>query len=188
MNHSSDFAYIIGIAIGDGNISNPNGRAYRLRISCDAKYPKIIENVKSSLQKVFPKNKISIIPKKKTSFDISVYNKNINSIFGWKLENGKKYQQKIIIPDWINTDINFIKSFIKGLFESDGSIYFDRKYLMINYVSYNVEIVNYLFIQIKKIKFSPTISKFREKNGIKYTLRISKNTKEFIKYFNIIKK
>jgi DNA-binding transcriptional regulator WhiA len=32
-------SYIIGLALGDGNLSNPNGRALRLRISCDKKYP-----------------------------------------------------------------------------------------------------------------------------------------------------
>lgn len=187
MIHSTEFAYIVGMAIGDGNISNPNGRTYRLRISCDAKYPKIIESTKLSLQKVFPKNKISIISKKKTSFDVSVYNKNINSMFGWKLENGKKYKQKIIIPKWIDTDLSFIKYLIKGLFESDGSIYLDRKYLMANFVSYNKEIIDYLVKQIMNLSFSPTVSKFKEKNGYKYTLRISKNTEKFIEYFDIRK-
>jgi len=32
-------AYIVGLALGDGNLSNPNGRAVRLRITCDKKYP-----------------------------------------------------------------------------------------------------------------------------------------------------
>jgi tRNA dimethylallyltransferase len=36
-------AYVIGLAIGDGGITNPNGRAYRLRITCDKKYPRIIK-------------------------------------------------------------------------------------------------------------------------------------------------
>jgi hypothetical protein len=36
-------AYVIGLAIGDGNLSNPNGRAIRLRISCDTNYPHLLE-------------------------------------------------------------------------------------------------------------------------------------------------
>ena len=32
-------AYVIGLALGDGNLSNPNGKATRLRITCDKKYP-----------------------------------------------------------------------------------------------------------------------------------------------------
>jgi hypothetical protein len=38
-------AYIIGVALGDGDLSNPNGRAVRLRITCDKKYPRLIEHV-----------------------------------------------------------------------------------------------------------------------------------------------
>jgi hypothetical protein len=36
-------AYVLGLAIGDGNLSNPNGRAVRLRITCDTKYPILIK-------------------------------------------------------------------------------------------------------------------------------------------------
>ena len=32
-------AYVIGLALGDGNLSKPGPRAVRLRISCDNKYP-----------------------------------------------------------------------------------------------------------------------------------------------------
>ncbi len=38
-------AYVIGLAIGDGNLSNPNGRAVRLRITCDTKYPRLVGNI-----------------------------------------------------------------------------------------------------------------------------------------------
>jgi hypothetical protein len=40
MNTKSYLAYLKEIALGDGNISNPNGRAFRMRITCDLKYPK----------------------------------------------------------------------------------------------------------------------------------------------------
>ena len=42
----NNLAYIIGIALGDGNLSNPNKRAVRLRITCDTGYPGLIENIK----------------------------------------------------------------------------------------------------------------------------------------------
>lgn len=35
-------AYVIGVAIGDGNLSNPNGRAVRLRVTWDTKYPALL--------------------------------------------------------------------------------------------------------------------------------------------------
>ena len=45
----NSLAYIIGVALGDGNLSNPNGRAVRLRITCDIKYPKIISEIQKKL-------------------------------------------------------------------------------------------------------------------------------------------
>lgn len=50
-------AYVIGLAIGDGNLSNPNGRAVRLRITCDKKYPILLRKIAISLKKYCPKIK-----------------------------------------------------------------------------------------------------------------------------------
>ena len=50
MKKTKNLAYIIGVALGDGNLSNPNGRAIRLRISCDTRYPFIIESIKEALK------------------------------------------------------------------------------------------------------------------------------------------
>jgi len=65
-------AYIIGVALGDGNLSNPNGRAIRLRITCDKKYPLLITHIQSRLALLLPKNKIGII-NHKNCVDISAY-------------------------------------------------------------------------------------------------------------------
>lgn len=70
---SSTVAYVIGIAMGDGNLSNPNGRAVRLRVSCDTKYPKIIKNIIHAIQEVMPLNKVSLIHRKESCVDISCY-------------------------------------------------------------------------------------------------------------------
>lgn len=59
-------AYIVGIALGDGNLSNPNGRAVRLRITCDAKYGMLAKEITSSLKALLPGNTVSIIGRKET--------------------------------------------------------------------------------------------------------------------------
>ena len=50
-------AYVVGLAIGDGNLSNPNGRAVRLRITCDTKYPALIARIRSALERLLPRTK-----------------------------------------------------------------------------------------------------------------------------------
>jgi intein/homing endonuclease len=116
-----------------------------------------------------------------------VYNKNIDTLFGWSMHEGKKIDQEIRIPSWIESDPISTKFFIKGLFESDGSIYSDRGYKMANLVSYNQELVQYANEKITQFGFVPRIYTLREKNGMKHTLRISKNVDEFIALFNIQK-
>lgn len=101
-------AYIIGVAIGDGNLSNPNGRATRLRITCDIKFQKIINNIISSLQKILPFNKVSTIKRKEKCIDISCYSNKWEPLLGWKANGGPKIKQKITIPRWIKTNQKFI--------------------------------------------------------------------------------
>lgn len=54
---TSEPAYIIGVALGDGNLSCPNGRAVRLRVTCDKRYPNIIKAIIINLEIIFPKTK-----------------------------------------------------------------------------------------------------------------------------------
>jgi hypothetical protein len=61
-------AYIVGVAIGDGNLSRVS-EAIRLRITCDTKYPFVIANTRTALQNIFPDNKVSIVYREKTCND-----------------------------------------------------------------------------------------------------------------------
>src|SRR3989344_1172998 len=138
-NNKKLHAYIVGLALGDGNLSNPNGRAIRLRITCDVRYEKLNKHIFDSLQKFLPDNKVFVCNKtKRTSVDIVCYSNCLENLLGWKAKGGSKYKQKIKIPDWILANKNFIKECLRGLIQSDGSIYMDRGYKMVNMVS-NIE-------------------------------------------------
>lgn len=179
-------AYIIGIALGDGNLSNANGRAVRLRITCDKKYPLLIKNIIKNLEGIFYKNKVSIIDRI-NAVDISVYSNNLENILGWKAKNGSKIKQQVCIPAWIKENKTYQKECVRGLFQTDGSLYFDREYKMINFTSacntliYDVnEILNSLGFDVKARKVT-------ERGKIKYIIRISKKVENFIKTINFWK-
>src|SRR3989338_11058169 len=55
-------AYIIGLALGDGNLSNVR-KTTRLRISCDTQYPFLLNKIYNSLQLLLPSNKVNVIKK-----------------------------------------------------------------------------------------------------------------------------
>ena len=183
-------AYITGIAIGDGNLSNPNGRAIRLRVSCDTQYQNIIEEIRTSLKILLPKNKVSLVKKKGRCVDISCYSKNWGKWLDWKYDKGPKYEQTIKIPDWIKNNPDYSKLCLKGLFQTDGSIYFDREYIMANFVTTIPNLGKTVVEMITKLGFKPKMYTLDVRGNIrhkKYTVRISKNVEDFIKTINLTK-
>ncbi|MDP3800364.1 MAG: LAGLIDADG family homing endonuclease [bacterium] len=181
-------AYMVGVSLGDGNLSNPNKRAIRLRITCDNKYPKLIKHIIETLKTLFPKNKVSKI-NRITSTDISLYSNVLGKILDWKWDKGPKDLQNIKIPEWIKDNTKFTKECLRGLFQTDGSIYKDRDYLMINFVNTSPILVDDIYKLTKKLGYSPNIQKLKQSNGkIKHTIRISKDSQKFIKEINFWKK
>lgn len=176
-------AYIIGVAIGDGNLSNPNGRAVRLRITCDKKYPKIIEEIIKNLEIIAPRNKISKINRKEKCIDISCYSNDWEKILGWKAKEGSKMKQKIRIPAWIKENKKYINKLLKGLFQTDGSIYYDRKYKMVNFTSSIPGLSEEIIFLIKEINFEAKIYYLSNKTII----RLNRKVDDFIKTIDLIK-
>lgn len=169
-------AYIVGISLGDGNLSNPNGRATRLRITCDSKYPKLIEEIKNSLRIVFPKNKVSEI-KRKNCIDISVYSNSLEELLGWKC--GSEHAQSATIPHKILYDKILLTSCVKGLIQTDGSIYTDRGYEMINFTNKTKILAYDVYNSIIKLGFSPQVREVVFDGNTKYIVRLSKDVQRF---------
>lgn len=181
-------AYIIGVALGDGNLSNPNKRAVRLRITCDIKYQGLIKNIIRSIKIILPDNKVSLVKRKGGCLDISCYSNKWESFLGWRANNGSKYNQKVGVPKWIKTDKKFILSCLKGLFETDGSVYLDRKYKMVNFVTVIPTLANDVTIMVKKIGFQPNAQSFNYSyKKTRIIIRISKNAERFISLTKINK-
>ena len=181
-NNKKLHAYIVGLALGDGNLSNPNGRAIRLRITCDVRYEKLNKHIFDSLQKFLPDNKVFVCNKtKRTSVDIVCYSNCLENLLGWKAKGGSKYKQKIKIPDWILANKNFIKECLRGLIQSDGSIYMDRGYKMVNMVSNIESLAKSTITAINYLGYKPNIQIHNDLKTVKHTIRISKNVDKFIK-------
>ncbi|OHA34847.1 MAG: hypothetical protein A2928_01445 [Candidatus Taylorbacteria bacterium RIFCSPLOWO2_01_FULL_45_15b] len=180
-------AYIIGLALGDGNLSNPNGRATRLRITCDKKYPQLITEVQASLTKLLPSNKVSVI-NRTNCVDISCYSNHFENLLRWKVSLGSKFRQKVRVPDWIKAKNIYIKECLRGLLQTDGSIYLDRGYTMVNFVSCIPTLAMDVISMMNQLGYKPNIQKFTSSNLDKYTIRISRRSTEFINEINLWKK
>lgn len=181
-------SYLIGLSLGDGNLSNPNNRAVRLRITCDKKYPKLIKRIVCLLQELFPKNKVGLINRSDSCVDISCYSNNLEGLLGWKAKGGPKIKQSVAIPEWIKNDSDYIKSCLRGLIETDGSIYYDREYLMLNFVTVIPSLANDFVLLVKKLGYVCNTQINQPKIGLpKYTIRITKKAGDFAELIGIDK-
>lgn len=174
-------SYVVGVALGDGNLSNPNGRAVRLRVTCDKKYPKLSKEIVEKIQLLMPKNKVSTINKKKNAIDISCYSNKWPQILGWTPEKGPKHNQGIRIPKWIRSKSKYYKACLKGLIQTDGCIYTDRGYKMVNLTGINEQLLLDAKNLLTELGYKPQLYKFKTQNKDRYNLRISKNTEKLIK-------
>jgi LAGLIDADG-like domain len=175
-------AYVIGVALGDGNLSCPNGRATRLRVTCDNKYPNIIIEIVTALTIIFPRNKVSLVTSRKGNCtDVSVYSNILNDIIPWKVGEGSKIKQQARVPDWIMCDTILIKACLRGLLQTDGSIYNDRGYTMVNFTNLIKPLIDDVYKMITTLTYEPHLYSSIQPNGnIKYVVRVSKNVSHFI--------
>ncbi|HZQ29865.1 MAG TPA: LAGLIDADG family homing endonuclease [Patescibacteria group bacterium] len=177
-------AYVIGLALGDGNLSNPNGRTTRLRITCDLKYPILIQKIQKAVADLLPNNKVSIVRRNIKSgncVDISCYSNHWEKILGWSAHGGPKLIQNISIPNWIKEKKNYKINCLRGLIETDGSIYKDRNYKTVMFTNSSFTLIDDVYKIIKSLNFTPHLYKADNngKNPI-YRIRISRDVQEFI--------
>lgn len=185
--YKKKLAYIVGVAIGDGNLSNPNGRAVRLRVTCDKKYPELIIEISKHLQYLFPKNMVSLVDRK-GCMDISVYSNKLEDLLGWKAKGGSKAKQNVTIPSWILKSKTYTKECLRGLLQSDGSIYNDRGYTMINFTTIIPDLADQVHKLILDLGYKNQLRKAITPKSLKYVIRISKETDLFIKEIKLWKK
>lgn len=121
---SEELAELIGIILGDGSLYfNKSWWIYALKISGNHKErPYICDFVKPLLDKIFKvDSKIEVKP---SELFVTVYSKEmILRLEELGLFRGNKVKNNVGIPLWIKEDKEFLKSCIRGLIDTDGSVF-----------------------------------------------------------------
>lgn len=143
---SKELAEIVGIILGDGNIDtfhNKKGvQCYIIKIAGDKRNDK--EYLSNYVYNLFLNilNEDGSLREIKTTNGIylTIYGKKMIEFFKRKgLDSGDKKKNNQGIPNWIKKNSNYLKSCIRGLIDTDGSIHRiskQNKNLRINYVSH----------------------------------------------------
>jgi intein/homing endonuclease len=128
--HCKELAELIGIILGDGNLheykKSKKIRSYMLRIAGDyrkenAYISLYVFNLCKALFKIEPK--ISVQASRNEIFVILHSKEVVNFLKEAGLKPGDKLKSQVGIPQWVFEDKIFLKSCIRGLVDTDGSIY-----------------------------------------------------------------
>ena len=208
---NEDLAELICIILGDGHLHKKGEKKYKnslLSISLNrVDELEYVHYVKNLMQKVF---KISpdLVPRKNSkSVDIKLYGDGlIETLKRLGLMTGDKVQNQVCVPQWIKKDQEWIERNkeewifkysplvirgLKGLVDTDGTIYVDKKNKSIGIGFRNAslplikdfkEMCRSLGISCGKITMSKTISKKTGKLLIGYQtlIRAKTDVKNFI--------
>lgn len=113
------YTYLLGMYLGDGWISR-SGRAWRLRISCDTKYPAIIDRCRQAIDTVIPGQIASTVKRKGNCLDISSYSNHWPCLLP-QHGPGRKHLRHIALEAWQQAIVDReTEEFVLGLIHSDG--------------------------------------------------------------------
>lgn len=114
------YAYLLGLYLGDGHISHYSGhRVPNLMVTCDDRWPGIMDLAEQTMQRVFPFNQVCRV-RKVGCHNVKVYSKHLECLFP-QHGPGKKHDRRIALEGWQQTIVDAHPwEFIRGLIHSDG--------------------------------------------------------------------
>ena len=114
------YSYLLGMYLGDGCISDHGRGVWRLRITSDAQYPRIIDECCLAMEAVMPGQRAHRLSRRSRCVDISMYSKHWPCLFP-QHGPGRKHDRSINLSHWQEELVSrATESFLRGLIHSDG--------------------------------------------------------------------
>lgn len=179
--HSSQLAEFFGILLGDGSLSS-----YQGRVTLHNLEDQYVEYTKNLYEKLFFSN-ITIISYRNI-LELIFSGKNIVEFLSKNgLVIGNKIKNRSSIPEWVMKRRSYIIFLLRGLFDTDGSVYCDThliknkiyKNICLSYTIYSEPLRMDVINCLKKLSFSPAL-------GTKNRVALRSRT-EVLQFFNIVK-
>ncbi len=118
LSKSREQAFLIGLILGDGNISRfPRTECLRLTLGTDK--PKLAEYAVRIIETVFGKTPSLIKRNNSNCYNVTIYQKFLSHRLG--IPAGARGKLDILLPPWIWDSKRYLLSALKGLFEAESS-------------------------------------------------------------------
>lgn len=181
--HSNKFAELIGILIGDGGIS-PFQVRVTLGLKTDKEYAHYVKLLFEQLFRVRP----SLLESKdRSTIEVVVSSRALVKLLNKAgLPLGNKIKQGIDIPNWIKRNHNFSKLCLRGIFDTDGSVYLDKHRIKgTDYVSMNIAVVSASSNLLTSINEILVRESFTPTRTSKKSIRLRRTT-EVMEFFRVV--
>ena len=140
----ADSAELLGLYLGDGHIATM-ARSEMLRISLDAKYPRMNDEIEALLRRCFPANRVGrVLLDAGSTVVLHVYSSHLSCLFP-QTGPGKKHERAIALEPWQAERVAAAPwAFVRGCIRSDRCVFVNRtgpyEYLSYDFYNYSADI------------------------------------------------
>lgn len=131
---SSDLADFIGIMLGDGHLRKNSGQRKKtssqnyLCITLHEEEKKLAKRTERLCQKITDKEPKKYNLKGSRAVQIKIHSKEVvEELVDLGLQLGDKVENQVGVPAWIKSNENYSKSCLRGLVDTDGTIYRQKR-------------------------------------------------------------
>ncbi|MEK6906782.1 MAG: LAGLIDADG family homing endonuclease [Nanoarchaeota archaeon] len=167
---SQELAEIIGAVLGDGHVSfhslNKGNRwigTYVIRIAGDLEKDKDyhLNYLKPLCRKIFNLKAKEILKTKNNGRFLDLYSKELVKLFiKMGIKPGNKIKNQSTIPKWVFKKEDYIKSCLRGLIDTDGSVFRmskrDYNLVRMNFTNHNQTLLEDTRNAFKMLGFNPS--------------------------------
>jgi hypothetical protein len=123
---AEDYSFVLGLYLGDGCISAAR-RTFRMRISLDARHPRVIDDAQAVLERGFVGNRIGRVRADDgATVVLSVYSSHLPCLLP-QHGPGQKHQRTIALEPWQRDLVRSAPfQFLRGCIWSDGCMFINR--------------------------------------------------------------
>lgn len=176
-----NLAELIGVVLGDGHIQ-AFPRTERLIVSSNSENKGFINRYANLIKKIFHKKPLCMKAKNENCVRISIYEKFISKRL--KVQVGNRSKSKTRTPKWIKNNKKFLASYLRGLYEAEGSFCVHKptytyKFLFSNR---NKSLLRSVYQGLKILGFHPHKSKYMIQVSRKEEVYRCKDLIKFRKY------
>lgn len=152
---SSRFAELVGILLGDGHINQSTGQITIDSDSrTDAEYTKFLVKFLKQLTGRKPG-----VHKRKSERAVTVFLTSA-AFLGHLKEHGLWHQNKVTaqahMPQWVRRHKEWLKAFVRGAFDTDGSIYKLRFGVQWSFTNRSLPLLEDVRRSLRKLDYSPS--------------------------------